>query len=243
MRARAPVRALVLLSALLLAWPQALPAHASGHASPPSRPAPPASASSSDPACGESSFTKNGSHWGRTFRWRFAARTTPAGMNRDAVGAALKRAVSNITGSHNDCGLADQVGASASYRGHTRHKPNITTDSQCGKPDGRSVIGFGALRPSDLGLTCYWTRNGKTVEADIKLNSQTFDWYVKEPALCVAKFSVEAVATHETGHAFGLDHVNEATDGHLTMSPLISPCQASEKSLGLGDVKGLRSLY
>ena len=156
---------------------------------------------------------------------------------------ALRRAVANITRSQNECGLADRVGATSSYGGRTSAAPNITSSSTCRRPDGKSEVGFGKLNGADLGLTCYWTRNGHTVEADIKLNKDTYRWYARKPANCTKSWSVEAVATHEFGHAFGLDHVSEITAAAITMSPLILPCQRSEATLGLGDVRGLRSVY
>jgi hypothetical protein len=193
--------------------------------------------------CKESAYTHNGSRWRTTYGWWFSYKTTPAGLNRNAVQRALRRAVANVTASQNNCGLADRVSATAAFRGRTAAGPNVTSSSSCGRPDGKSEVGFGKLASTDLGLTCYWTRNGHTVEADIKLNKANYSWYTKKPANCAKTWNVETVATHEFGHAFGLNHVSEVTDGVLTMSPLILPCQKSETSLGLGDVRGLRSLY
>jgi predicted Zn-dependent protease len=57
------------------------------------------------------------------------------------------------------------------------------------------------------------------------------------------KYSVEGVGTHEFGHAFGLAHVSESSHPALTMSPVIQACQASETTLGLGDIQGLEAKY
>jgi predicted Zn-dependent protease len=66
---------------------------------------------------------------------------------------------------------------------------------------------------------------------------------VTKPSTCSSRFSVEAVATHEFGHAFGLGHVSETYHPSLTMSSVIRACQGSESTLGLGDVRGLNALY
>jgi hypothetical protein len=50
--------------------------------------------------------------------------------------------------------------------------------------------------------------------------------------------------THERGHTFGLGHVSESSHARLTMSYRSNgPCQGSERSLGLGDWKGLCGNY
>ena len=58
------------------------------------------------------------------------------------------------------------------------------------------------------------------------------------------KLSLEATMTHEAGHVFGLGHIGERRHGRLTMSPFLNgPCENSEATLGLGDVRGLEALY
>ena len=69
------------------------------------------------------------------------------------------------------------------------------------------------------------------------------DWIVNIGGDCRSKYSVEAAATHEFGHAFGLGHVSESLHPALTMSPVIAACQSSETTLGLGDVRGLEAKY
>jgi matrixin len=246
MRARLPVRMVPLvIAAILLATSAGGSLRAAGPAPlVTGRPAPASAGSASlDNPCKESAYTFDGSRWNRAYRWYFSARTRPSGLKVRAVESALKRAVANVTHSDNNCRLADRVSASAAYRGRTRARPNVGGDSTCGKPDGKSEVGFGKLAPGQLGLTCYWTRNDHSVEADVKLNKANYSWYVKQPSSCLKQWSIEAVATHEFGHAFGLNHVSELTDGALTMSPLILACQQQEVTLGLGDVRGLRALY
>jgi hypothetical protein len=127
--------------------------------------------------------------------------------------------------------------------GPTTTAPDVTDSSTCGRPDGRSVVGFGTLAPVEMAITCWWTRDGSIVEADVKLNKTDYRWVTRIPSSCALSWSIEDVATHEFGHVFGLEHVSEALHGNLTMSPRILPCQSSDATLGLGDVLGLRAKY
>lgn len=60
---------------------------------------------------------------------------------------------------------------------------------------------------------------------------------------CVSRCDLQALVTHELGHYFGLRHVSESKHPLMTMSPLLGPCTAAERTLGLGDMLGLESLY
>jgi hypothetical protein len=206
-------------------------------------PGPSAVAASAPPACGDGAYTLYSHRWSRTYEWFFQRGSTPGNMSRRRVTSALRRAAVNITGARNSCGLADRVSATTSYRGRTTRAPDIGAGSGCLARDGRSVVGFGDLRSSDLAYTCWWTQGGRAVEADVKLNRQEYRWTVKIGSGCSGSYSVEAVATHEFGHVWGLGHVSESSHGNLTMSPVIRPCQRSERTLGLGDVRGLEAKY
>jgi hypothetical protein len=193
--------------------------------------------------CSDGAHLTYGHRWGKTYRWRFKRSTRPSGLNKDKVTAAVKNAVINVTGAHNDCQQADQVGALHRYLGTTYRRPGIGPTSGCGRADGVNVVAFGNLAGGDLAMTCWWTLGGKVVEADVKLNKAEYGWVVTVPKRCSRKWSIEAVATHEFGHVFGLGHVSESTHPALTMSPSIRSCQRSEASLGLGDLLGLEKKY
>jgi hypothetical protein len=135
------------------------------------------------------------------------------------------------------------VGVAYRYLGSTDTGPNIVSSGGCGSRDNKNVVGFGTLPPGMLALTCWWASGGSMIEADMRLNKANFLWVVSVGSGCSNKFSVEGVATHEFGHAFGMAHVDEGLHGSLTMSPTIYACQGSETTLGRGDVLGLQSKY
>jgi predicted Zn-dependent protease len=175
--------------------------------------------------------------------WSFRGRSTPAGVGRRSVAKALRRAGTNIVTGRNTCRMPDRLTATQRYLGRTAAQPNISSASACLKPDGRSVVGFGTIDSSELGFTCWWTIGDRTVEADMMLNSVNYGWTTNPGAACQGRWSVEAVATHEFGHAFGLGHVSPVLDANQTMSPVITPCQNAQATLGRGDVLGLRAVY
>lgn len=194
-------------------------------------------------ACSDGAYVLGGHRWSSRFDWRFQASSRPRGFSSSSVAAALVRAVHNITRGNNNCGLSDAISATQWYRGTTSRAPNISSGGGCLGRDGHNVVGFGTLPSGYLGLTCWWTFSGRVIETDVKLNKARYGWYINRPSGCSYKWSIEAAATHEFGHAFGLAHVSESQHGALTMSPVIKACQAAETTLGLGDVRGLRSLY
>ena len=154
----------------------------------------------------------------------------------------LKRAFNNITLERNDCGRVDKVSATWSYLGTTAHSIGVTKAGACGSSDGANTIGFGALPAGYLALTCVRSVGTSITEVDIRFGTGV-SWSLAL-GTCLNDFMLEAVATHEFGHAFGLDHVSETNHGRLTMSTFIDgTCENQESTLGLGDMKGLEALY
>lgn len=192
--------------------------------------------------CSDKARKFTGGHWQETFYWSYRARTTPTNLTKAAVIRVLKRSVRNIVNARNDCGHPDKVGARAVYLGVTDRTPAPSDDGTCAERDGHNVIGFGRLPGGIAGLTCVWSIGDRIIEADIKLDRRS-SWAVSLDA-CTVQSMVEAVATHEFGHAFGLGHVTEAEHGRLTMSERLDGyCQLAEATLGKGDWLGLEALY
>lgn len=198
--------------------------------------------------CKDGEYSLEGFRWATQYAWWFRSSTTPSANSASGVEGALQRAATNVTGMHNKCGISDAVSATHAYEGRTTKPTNIastTTTVSCGKRDGTNVVAFGVLPIKYLALTCYWYDGNKhALEADVKLSTR-HAWFANAqvPAGCNNRFGIEATMTHEDGHVFGLGHVSETTHGELTMSTAMPPCTLSPASLGLGDVKGLKSLY
>jgi len=188
------------------------------------------------PACSDKTYNLSGGRWTKTLGWYFRASSTPAGLLRSDARRVIKRGYGNIINARNDCGRADRVSASASYLGRTSAKPS------CKSRDKRNVVGFRSLGADVLARTCWWVSSGRIIEADIQINNN-FSW-ATSLSTCRFQPMLEAVMTHEVGHAFGMGHVGERKHGRLTMSTrLDGNCNNQEATLGLGDVLGLERLY
>jgi hypothetical protein len=188
------------------------------------------------PPCEDRLYRLEGGRWTSIYRWLFRASSTPAGVERAAAESTIRHGVVNIVRARNDCGRPDRVTARARYMGRTSLKPS------CRYMDGWNVIGFKSLRADVAARACWWVMGSRIVEADVQINSNLA--WATSLAGCTNQLMLEAVATHEAGHVFGLAHVGEARHGRLTMSPFVDgPCNNQESTLGLGDLRGLEALY
>jgi hypothetical protein len=184
--------------------------------------------------------------WQSRFDWYFKADSVPGDVNTDNARQAVRNATSHITGADNPCGLTDNVTATALFQADTVRGTNISTGDPpaCETNDFYSVTMYGDLSDTWLSATCTWVSGSAAVESDTKLNGADYYWYAVLSPSCTNRWSTESVATHERGFTFGLGRVSEATHGNLTMSTKINGvCQDAERSLGLGDVRGLESMY
>jgi hypothetical protein len=187
-------------------------------------------------ACNDGTYRVDGPRWTSTYRWYFSAATTPTYMARGSAESAVQRGIANIVTGRNDCGLPDRVNARARYLGRTSVAPG------CKRSDGRNVVGFRSLPDGVAGRACWWIIGNTIVEADIQIAMG--ERWATARAGCFNQLMLEAVVTHEAGHAFGLGHVGERRHGRLTMSTYIDgPCNNQESTLGLGDLRGLEALY
>jgi hypothetical protein len=142
----------------------------------------------------------------------------------------------------NDCGLADQRNVESTYLGET-------TASYSATCDGVSVVDFGSLQ--EVGIEPDTVVDVLAVTSSCRLPSgvrtetdQRYDaseaWSTTGDPCC---FDLQSVATHESGHSIGLGHVTVPGSERLTMTPDVGPGTIELRTLGLGDVLGMRALY
>lgn len=179
----------------------------------------------------------------QTFRWRYNGDNAPSSIATSAL-AAFKQGIGVITKSTNDCGLGDQVSAAAEYLGRTSRTATLCTQRVA---DGVNAVDFGpAVSPGVLGLACSEQKSTDNItwritETDMRF-TKAEPWTLKpDAANCSWAYDLVGVAAHEAGHTFGLDHPYGV--GNLTMGAYSSACTGAFRTLGRGDVLGLRALY
>ena len=151
----------------------------------------------------------------------------------------LKYAAGNITGADNDCSRADYISATSTYLGSTSRSNNISTGASCTGGDSYSVVNFGYLPSGVLGMACVYGMSGSSArEGDVRLNLR-FRWETL-PGWCNSETLIQAAASHEFGHVFGLGHVYGSPQ---TMNPYVPNCSLSPTTLGRGDLAGFERKY
>lgn len=89
---------------------------------------------------------------------------------------------------------------------------------------------------------------GEIVDADIQLNAVHFQWSLGDADVLA---DVQAVVTHELGHALGLDHACDDQEGcpqspallSATMYHLIPAGETDKRSLDSDDIDGVCAIY
>lgn len=192
---------------------------------------------STQASCGSSSYKLLGFSWlgVGTVNWRYnSANQKTSGLT------AIKNGANAWGGTITACSNTVNSAAKNSYVTTTTQAPAVTSSAGCGSTSGTNVVGWGALPSGTLATTCTWYNgSGNAVESDQKY-ATAYSW--NSASSCSgSNYDLRGVATHEWGHTFGLDHVAQTTG--LVMKPASSTCETAQRTLGLGDLRGIDALY
>jgi hypothetical protein len=199
-------------------------------------------------SCSNSEFHFNGSPVGTP--WARRGYTYLANLARMPKGDADRRQITK--GRHTwertlaGCGLRDVTNFKTRYGGRTR----ATMHS---RRDHRNVVDFGSLAPftrdpAAIAMTLVWWEHGHIVETDTRFEQPpsiptgAFSWSVAAGRR-EREWDLWGMAAHESGHALGLAHATTSRGNQLTMSPVEYLNSVRWRTLGRGDVLGLRALY
>lgn len=180
--------------------------------------------------------TTGGGYSGANFVYRIRHATVPFGNAITAIQAGHNR----WNNTSNSCGFSDtSESTNFSYAGDSG------ANGVHSYSDGSSIADFGSL--SNVGVTdsaviaATWTwRLGTTIVETDQRYSSSRSWTTSGAS---GAFDIEAVATHETGHSLGLADQYSQSNSNLTMYGRTNPGSTKQRTLGRGDILGMRALY
>lgn len=210
------------------------------------------SSAETDP-CKDKANRPFGPKWKTKPTWFINQAGRPSNISAADAEGQIRQGKNNVSGANNNCGRADNVNRDADYGGTTTVSPDISSNPSAGtvkctpNGDSISVVGFGPTPTNILGFNCnrISSTDGDAYRGgDILISNNPNTFVLDGNAVgCVNRYDLQALVTHEFGHFFGLNHVSESKHGTLTMSPKLGACTRAERTLGLGDLLGLESLY
>ncbi|MEV6613333.1 matrixin family metalloprotease [Streptomyces sp. NPDC051051] len=182
-----------------------------------------------------------------TYEWFLGDGALPGNLSPGDARRAFEGAIGTITAGRNDCGFGDAVTAEARFLSRTGNEADIDRDAHCTARDGMSVWDAGDLGGGVVATTCSWSRAvsggpDELREADVRFNIADHAFTDRPTDTCSHTYDVRSVATHEAGHVFGLAHVGQGHESQ-TMFTNSFACSTAARTLGRGDVLGLRTLY
>jgi len=180
-------------------------------------------------------------------RWTSESATVTLDPSLDAVDPHAKDAVRNAFGT-----WASGVDALPPLAFDSRREPGVPAR------DGVNLVLYGPItvkgHENDLAITIGYmdANSGEILEADVVFNSNHSFGVLSPPAKqenddsyspmsCNDKYDLQNVATHETGHFFGLGEDTE--DSRATMYLRSNPCQTHKRELTEADRTVMSTLY
>jgi len=114
--------------------------------------------------------------------------------------------------------------------------------------DGRNVVIFRNISnpdsPGAVATTYAWSKDGSRFDTDIVFWDGPYKFFTGSTGCAYTNGQygayIEDIATHELGHALGLNH-SSVTDA--TMYATYTQCSTSFRTLSADDIAGIKSLY
>jgi len=114
-----------------------------------------------------------------------------------------------------------------------------TASLPAGVRDGYNVIAWGSWDSDVIAVTNIWYSGRRVFETDTVMNT-FYVWSLEGEA---GKMDVQNIMTHEFGHWCGLDDLYNDKDYWLTMYGYAHDGETYKRTLGLGDILGLKAFY
>lgn len=191
----------------------------------------PAAKGATGSSCDAGGYLKSGEIWpGHRYGWRWRASTF--GSNGDIL-RAMELGAQAWDVTKNSCDFGDITTITPVYEG--------ATDLAAGAQDNANTVDKGSVASfgceGALACTQVWYSATGAVEADIRFSDQV-RWSTGGAS---GAYDYRAVATHEFGHFIGLSDLHDSPN--LTMYYATHAGSTDPRTLGRGDVLGLRALY
>lgn len=113
--------------------------------------------------------------------------------------------------------------------------------------DGKNVVSWGRLSKNVLAVcyTWYYRYSGKIVEFGMVFNT-LYSWGIDtdgEGGTTINAYDIQNIGTHEAGHTLCLGDLYSKAAQELTMYGYGARGETKKRSLGYGDIQGVKYLY
>ena len=192
------------------------------------------SARASD-GCTNGQFVRTDSTW-KTRSYNYRINRARFNFNPTTI-RSIVRGHTTWDATRNSCGLRDITKLTS------RHLGSTSATAHLNQPDGQSVTDMGSMagvQGCSIAIACtiqFPGPNNTAVETDQRFNSR----YRFSNTGAAGAYDFQGITTHETGHSIGLGHANSSSALTMFFQALTGTTQA--RSLGRGDVRGLRARY
>ncbi|MEQ1735507.1 MAG: matrixin family metalloprotease, partial [Rhodoglobus sp.] len=185
--------------------------------------------------CDNSTHLVSGHYWIAPYNYWYNSASQPSTASLTRIQAGIAAMPAGVTA----CGTTI-----AAYQGAGSYTLSVTGTPGCTAiNDSHSTVGWKALASTFLAWTCTKWAGAVLQDADIAFDASGTSWYygVSTTGCSGTLYDLQGMATHEAGHAFGLEHVAQGTG--QVMRPNHPACATSDRKLGKGDAAGMAWLY